>query len=79
MAPSEPSRARRRRPIARDPKTSMNTSNEAILALLLELKADLAGLKRDVASLKATDTALLAKVELLNSKLTYLAEEMGMI
>ncbi len=57
----------------------MNTSNEAILALLLELRAEMAGLKRDVAALKATDTALLAKVELLNSKLTYLAEEMGMI
>ena len=57
----------------------MNTSNEAILALLLELRAEMAGLKRDVAALKATDTALLAKVELLDSKLTYLAEEMGMI
>ena len=57
----------------------MNTSNEAILALLLELRAEMAGLKRDVAALKATDTALLAKVELLDGKLTYLAEEMGMI
>ena len=64
---------------ARAHHTHMNTSNEAILALLLEIKADLAGLKRDVAALKATDTALLAKVELLDSKLTYLAEEMGMI
>ena len=57
----------------------MNFTNEAILALLLELRAEMAGLKRDVAALKATDTALLAKVELLDSKLTYLAEEMGMI
>ena len=57
----------------------MNFTNEAILALLLEIKADLAGLKRDVAALKATDTALLAKAELLDNKLTYLAEEMGMI
>jgi hypothetical protein len=57
----------------------MNFTNEAILALLLEIKADLAGIKRDVAALKATDTTLLAKVELLDGKLTYLAEEMGMI
>ena len=57
----------------------MNTSNEAILALLLELKAEMAGLKREVASLKATEAKILDKVELLNSKLTYLAEEMGMI
>jgi cell division protein FtsB len=57
----------------------MNTSNEAILALLLELKAEMAGLKREIASLKAADAKILDKVELLNSKLTYLAEEMGMI
>ena len=57
----------------------MNTSNEAILALLLELKAEMAGLKREIASLKATEAKILDKVELLDSKLTYLAEEMGMI
>jgi hypothetical protein len=59
--------------------TSMNTSNEAILALLLELKAELAGLRKEVASLKGANATLLAKVELLDGKLTYLAEEMGMI
>lgn len=57
----------------------MNTSNEAIVTLLLELKAEMAGLKREIASLKAADAKILDKVELLNSKLTYLAEEMGMI
>mgnify|MGYP006283189397 CR=1 FL=1 len=57
----------------------MNTSNEAILALLLELKAEMAGLKREIASLKATEAKILDKVELLDSKLNYLAEEMGMI
>ena len=57
----------------------MNLSNEAILALLLEIQADLAELKRDVAGLKAADAALLAKADVLDHKLTYLAEEMGMI
>ena len=58
---------------------NMNLTNEAILALLLELKADMAGLKRDVAALKAADEAIIAKIEVLNNKITYLAEEMGMI
>jgi hypothetical protein len=57
----------------------MNPTNEAILALLLEIKTDLDDLKRKIASLEAADKALLAKTDLLNEKLTYLAEEMGMI
>jgi hypothetical protein len=57
----------------------MNTSNEAILALLLELRAELAGLKRDVAVLKANDAKVVARIEVLDHKLTFLAEEMGMI
>ena len=57
----------------------MNLTNEAILALLLEIKADLAGLKRDVAALKANDAKVVARIEVLDHKLTYLAEEMGMI
>jgi hypothetical protein len=57
----------------------MNLTNEAILALLLELKADLAGIKRDVAALKAADAKIIARIEVIDGKLTYLAEEMGMI
>jgi hypothetical protein len=57
----------------------MNFTNEAILALLLEIKADLAGLKRDVAALKANDAKVVARIEVLDHKLTFLAEEMGMI
>jgi hypothetical protein len=57
----------------------MNLTNEAILALLLEIKADLAGLKRDVAVLKANDAKVVARIEVLDHKLTFLAEEMGMI
>ena len=57
----------------------MNLTNEAILALLLEIKADLAGLKRDVAALKANDAKVVARIEVLDHKLTFLAEEMGMI
>jgi len=57
----------------------MNTSNEAILALLFEFQADLAELKQEVATLTATHHALLNKVEVIDNKVTYLAEEMGMI
>jgi cob(I)alamin adenosyltransferase len=57
----------------------MNTSNEAILALLFEIQADLAELKQEVATLTATNQALLNKVEVIDNKVTYLAEEMGMI
>ena len=57
----------------------MNLTNEAILALLLEIKAELAVIKRDVTALKANDEALAARVRLIDEKLTYLAEEMGMI
>jgi len=57
----------------------MNLTNEAILALLLELKAELAELRREVATLKATDAVVLDKIEVLDNKLTFLAEEMGMI
>ncbi len=57
----------------------MNLTNEAILALLLELKADLAGIKRDIAALKAADAKIIARIEVIDGKLTYLAEEMGMI
>ena len=52
----------------------MNTSNEAILALLLELRAEMAGLKRDVAALKAADEAMADRVRLIDRKLTDLAE-----
>ena len=57
----------------------MNLTNEAILALLLEIQADLAGLKRDVAALKHANATLLERTEVIEHKLTYLAEEMGMI
>ncbi len=57
----------------------MNLTNEAILALLLELKADMAEIKRDVAALKAADAKIIARIEVIDGKLTYLAEEMGMI
>ena len=57
----------------------MNLTNEAILALLLEIRAELAELKRDVAELKANDDVIVAKIEVLNNTITYLAEEMGMI
>jgi hypothetical protein len=57
----------------------MNLTNEAILALLLEIKAELAVIKRDVTALKANDEVLAARVRLIDEKLTYLAEEMGMI
>ena len=80
MAPSEPSRARRRRISRPHPSfTKMNLTNEAILALLLELKAEMAELRREVAVLKATEAAVLDKIEVLDNKLTFLAEEMGMI
>jgi hypothetical protein len=58
---------------------TMNLTNEAILALLLELKAELAELRREVAALKATDAVVLDKIEVLDNKLNFLAEEMGMI
>jgi hypothetical protein len=64
---------------ARAHHTHMNTSNEAILALLFEIQADLAELKQEVATLTATNQALLNKVEVIDNKVTYLAEEMGMI
>ena len=64
---------------ARAHHTHMNTSNEAILALLFEIQADLAELKQEVATLTATHQALLNKVEVIDNKVTYLAEEMGMI
>jgi hypothetical protein len=57
----------------------MNLTNEAILALLFKIKADLDLIKGDVAALKANDEAVIAKIEVLDNKLTYLAEEMGMI
>jgi len=66
-------------PPARAHHTHMNTSNEAILALLFEIQADLAELKQEVATLTATHHALLNKVEVIDNKVTYLAEEMGMI
>jgi cob(I)alamin adenosyltransferase len=66
-------------PSARAHHTHMNTSNEAILALLFEIQADLAELKQEVATLTATNQALLNKVEVIDNKVTYLAEEMGMI
>ena len=80
MAPSRTFRARSRRFLRADqiPK-NMNLTNEAILALLLEIKAELAVIKRDVTALKANDEALAARVRLIDEKLTYLAEEMGMI
>ena len=80
MAPSRTFRARSRRFLRADqiPK-NMNLTNEAILALLLEIRAELAELKREVAELKANDEAVIAKIEVLDNKLTYLAEEMGMI
>ena len=80
MAPSRTFRARSRRFLRADqiPK-NMNFTNEAILALLLEIRAELAELKREVAELKANDEAVIAKIEVLDNKLTYLAEEMGMI
>ena len=80
MAPSRTFRARSRRFLPADqiPK-NMNLTNEAILALLLELKADMAGIKRDVAALKAADAKIIARIEVIDGKLTYLAEEMGMI
>jgi hypothetical protein len=52
----------------------MNLTNEAILALLLELKADIDGIKGDVATLKANDEAMADRVRLIDKKLTYLAE-----
>ena len=64
---------------ARAHHTHMNTSNEAILALLFEIQADLAELNQEVATLTATHHALLNKVEVIDNKVTYLAEEMGMI
>jgi cob(I)alamin adenosyltransferase len=66
-------------PPARAHHTHMNTSNEAILAFLFEIQADLAELKQEVATLTATHHALLNKVEVIDNKVTYLAEEMGMI
>ena len=80
MAPSRTFRARSRRFLRADQITkNMNLTNEAILALLLEIRAELAELKREVAELKANDEAIVAKIEVINIKLTYLAEEMGMI
>ncbi len=80
MAPSRTFRARSRRILRADqiPK-NMNLTNEAILALLLEIRAELAELKRDVAELKAADEAMADRVRLIDRKLTDLAEEMGMI
>ena len=80
MAPSRTFRARSRRILRADqiPK-NMNLTNEAILALLLELKADMAGLKRDVAALKAADEAIIAKIEVLNNKINILAEVLNVI
>ena len=80
MAPSRTFRARSRRFLRADQITkNMNLTNEAILALLLEIRAELAELKREVAELKANDEALADRVRLIDEKLTYLAEEMGMI
>jgi hypothetical protein len=80
LAPSRTFRARSRRILRADQLTkTMNLTNEAILALLLELKAELAELRREVAALKATDAKIIDRIEVINDKINTIAEEMGMI
>ena len=80
MAPSRTFRARSRRFLPADqiPK-NMNLTNEAILALLLELKADMAEIKRDVAALKAADAKIIARIEVIDGKINILAEVLNVI